>query len=111
MARSDKRKARFVRTQLFIESFHEHYRYTASIEERLRDFIKAKEQRPPDKFANEHPLNPPFDGLRECHLAGDSCLVFKDKGDIVQLLCICTHDELRGKKAKALAKRLKARLE
>jgi mRNA-degrading endonuclease YafQ of YafQ-DinJ toxin-antitoxin module len=73
----------------------------------LRDFIKAKEQRPPEKFANEHKLNPPFEGLSECHLAGDSCLVFKDKGDTVQLLLVCNHDELRGKKAKALAKKLK----
>lgn len=107
MAGSNRREAKLVRTTLFEDTVKAHLKNTPSIEERLRAFIEAKRKRPPEKFSNEHKLNPPFDGMSECHLAGNSCLIFKDKGCVVQLLAVCNHDQLQGKKAKSISRQIK----
>lgn len=103
------RKAKFTKDPDFEESFKRLSQEVPSIRERMKDFVAAKTKRPPERFSNEHKLNAPLDGISECHLAGDCCLLFTDKDDVVSLLALCTHDEISGKRAKALAKKIKRR--
>lgn len=92
---------------LFEETFEQAVSETPAVKERFKDFLAAKKQRPPQKFSNDHKLHPPFDGMSECHLAGDACLIYSDNNDVVTLLAVCKHDDLKGKRAKSLAKKIK----
>ncbi len=100
------REATFTPTALFEKTFRAHADNNADVEERFKDFVKSKKERPPGKYNREHKLNPPFKGISECHLAGNSCLLFSDKGDVVTLYCVATHDEMKGKRGKRLAKKI-----
>lgn len=101
------RTATFDYSKLFHEGLTRHRVTSPKIVERLKAFVTAKTKRPPDKFGNEHKLNPPFDGVMECHLDGDVCLLFRDKNDRVDLLALVTHDEIKGPRARKLAKKIK----
>ena len=107
MAGKSVRTASFIRATLFEETFEQFAAKTPSIRGRLADFVDAKVQRPPKKFSNEHKLNPPFNEMSECHLASNTCLVFHDQDDVVTLLAVCNHDDLKGKRVKSLAKKIK----
>jgi mRNA-degrading endonuclease YafQ of YafQ-DinJ toxin-antitoxin module len=56
----------------------------------------------------DHKLDGPLKGYMECHLDGDVLLIYKPIArGAVKLFRICTHADLRGPKAKILAKQLK----
>lgn len=100
------REAFISRSTVFDASYHEHLARTPAIAQRLKEFILAKRKRPPDRFANDHKLKGRLADFSECHLAGDACLIYKDKNDVVHLLIICDHDAFRGPREKSLADRL-----
>ena len=77
----------------------------------MTTFHRCKGAIPPKPLPtkmNDHNLGGPFKGFSECHLDDDALLIYKPapKGAI-KLYRVCTHDDLKGTKAKILAKRLK----
>ncbi len=84
---------------------------TPALSEAMTAFNRHKRATPPEPLPakmNDHKLDGPLRGYMECHLDGDVLLIYKPmpKGAI-KLLRICTHADLRGPKAKVLAKLLK----
>jgi addiction module RelE/StbE family toxin len=57
---------------------------------------------------SDHKLDGPLKGFMECHLSDDVLLIYKPVSDgAIKLLRVCTHADLKGPKAKVLAKQLK----
>lgn len=57
----------------------------------------------------DHKLDGPFKGYMECHLDSDVLLIYKNlPRGAIKLLRVCQHADLKGPKAKVLAKQLKA---
>ncbi|MDA0239694.1 MAG: type II toxin-antitoxin system YafQ family toxin [Proteobacteria bacterium] len=107
MAGDRLRVAKFIRTELFEETLQAFITKTPAVRERLKDFVAAKKRRPPGKFSNEHGLHRKLEGINECHLDADACLLYTDKDDTVTLLGVFSHDEITGKRAKSLAKKIR----
>lgn len=84
---------------------------TDDISEAMTEFDRCKRSIPPAALPakmKDHKLDGPFKGYMECHLAGDVLLIYKPlPGGAIKLLRICTHADLKGPKAKVLAKQLK----
>lgn len=56
----------------------------------------------------DHKLDGSFKGYMECHLDNDVLLIYKPlPNGAIKLFRICDHADLKGPKAKALAKRFK----
>jgi addiction module RelE/StbE family toxin len=55
----------------------------------------------------DHKLDGKLKGIKECHLAADILLVYTHENDAVDLLDVCRHSGLKGKKGKALSKIVK----
>jgi len=81
------------------------------VSEAMTTFDRCKRTIPPEPLPakmNDHKLDGPFKGYMECHLDGDVLLIYKPApGGTIKLLRVCTHADLRGPKAKVLAKQLK----
>jgi addiction module RelE/StbE family toxin len=54
----------------------------------------------------DHTLGGRLKNFRQCHLAGDACLIYTDRNDVITLVIVCDHDDLAGGKEKALARKL-----
>ncbi len=54
---------------------------------------------------NDHKLDGKLKGIMECHLAGDILLIYKHEDDAVDLIDVCRHSGLKGKKGKALSRK------
>lgn len=81
-----------------------------ALERALETFVEHKTERPPRPLPRgfrDHALTGGLSRYRECHLAGDVLLIYRDAGDVVSLLAVADHDELRGGRGRSLAKRLK----
>jgi addiction module RelE/StbE family toxin len=81
-----------------------------SIEDTMKEFRDQKAKIPPGRLPakmRDHKLDGKLKGIMECHLAGDILLVYKHENDVVDLLDVCQHAGLKGKKGKALKKRAK----
>jgi addiction module RelE/StbE family toxin len=77
----------------------------------MTTFDRCKRAIPPQPLPagmKDHNLKGPLKGFRECHLDANSLLIYKpvDNGAI-KLFRVCTHDELSGPRAEALAKQFK----
>ena len=84
---------------------------TPALSEAMKVFNRHKRATPPAPLPakmNDHKLDGPLKGFMECHLDDDVLLIYKTlpKGAI-KLLRVCTHADLKGPKAKVLAKLLK----
>jgi addiction module RelE/StbE family toxin len=81
------------------------------ISEAMTTFDRCKRAIPPDPLPakmNDHKLDGPFKGFMECHFDDDVLLIYKPVGGgTIKLLRMCKHADLRGPKAKVLAKQLK----
>lgn len=103
------RKAKFEFKPAFEASLQAHIKRSPAVSAALQAFITAKLDRPPQPLSRgmrDHMLVGQLAGYRECHLAGDSCLLYTDKADVVTLLLVVDHDDMMGPKAKALVKKL-----
>lgn len=60
------------------------------------------------KNMKDHVLQGVLAGIRECHLAPDVLLLYTHKDDVVDMLYICRHDDLYGKRARQLSAQIKA---
>ena len=106
MADDQKREVSFKKSIEFKENYIEHLKKNPDIAKRFAEFVAAKKKRPPDRMPSDHRLKGRLSEYSECHLAGDSCLVYRDKDNIVHLLIICSHDDLCGPRERSMAKRL-----
>lgn len=100
------KRARIEFSPLFRSSYQAHLETSPKIAEKLEKFLIFKQERPPKRLPvgfSDHTLSGKLDGFRECHLEGDSCLIYTDKKEVVKLIIICTHDEL---KQRGLAKKM-----
>jgi addiction module RelE/StbE family toxin len=82
---------------------------TEAISDAMTTFDRCKRSMEPlPGGMKDHNLGGPLKGFSECHLADDVLLIYKPapKGAI-KLFRVCTHADLKGPKAKALAKQLK----
>jgi mRNA interferase YafQ len=84
---------------------------TDAISNAMTEFDRCKRSVPPHPLPakmKDHKLDGPLKGFMECHLADDVLLIYKPiNGGALKLLRVCTHADLKGPKAKALAKILK----
>jgi addiction module RelE/StbE family toxin len=81
-----------------------------SIADSMKAFRDRKTEIPPGRLPakmKDHKLDGKLKGIMECHLAGDILLVYTHENDVVDLLDVCRHSGLKGKKAKALSKKAK----
>jgi addiction module RelE/StbE family toxin len=94
----------------FRESWKRHK--TDAVSEAMTEFDRYKRSVPPAELPGrmrDHKLDGPLKGFMECHLADDVLLIYKPvAGGAIKLLRVCTHADLKGPKAKTLAKLLKA---
>jgi addiction module RelE/StbE family toxin len=85
---------------------------TDAISEAMTEFDRCKRSNPPRPLPakmKDHKLDGPLKGVMECHLADDVLLIYKPiAGGAIKLLRVCTHADLKGPKAKTLAKILKS---
>jgi addiction module RelE/StbE family toxin len=81
------------------------------LKEAMRTFNDCKRSIPPKPLPRgmkDHKLDGPLREYMECHLEGDALLIYKPlAGGAIKLLRVCTHDDLKGAKGKALAAALK----
>ena len=79
--------------------------------EAMTTFNHCKRAVPPQPLPakmKDHKLDGPLMGYMECHLDHDVLLIYKPmENGAIKLLRVCDHADLKGPKAKALAKRLK----
>ena len=84
---------------------------TNPISDAMTTFDRCKRAIPPEPLParmNDHKLDGPFKGYMECHFDDDVLLIYKPIANgAIKLFRMCTHADLRGPKAKALAKLLK----
>ena len=76
------------------------------IEETLKIFNEYKREIPPRRLPahmKDHVLESPLDGIRECHLADDVLLLYTHRRDVVEMLYICQHEDLYGRRQRQLA--------
>jgi addiction module RelE/StbE family toxin len=82
-----------------------------AISDAMTEFDRCKRSVPPKPLPgkmSDHKLDGPLKGFMECHLDNDVLLIYKPvPGGAIKLLRVCTHADLKGPKAKVLAKQLK----
>jgi mRNA interferase YafQ len=84
---------------------------TDAISDAMTTFDRCKRAVPPEALPakmRDHKLDGPFKGYMECHLDNDVLLIYKPMPNGAnKLFRICEHADLKGPKAKALARQLK----
>lgn len=104
------RKIKVRATPEFIEAFKALKVSRPAIKDKHATFVTFKTSIPPKTLPagmSDHELGDRLMGYRECHLAGDVLLIYTLRDDELHELLICTHDELKGGRERALAKRLR----
>jgi len=95
----------------FKESWKRYLSSNPCIKDAMREFDRCKRAIPPIQLPGkmqDHKLDGPLRGFYDCHLAEDVILIYKPTGDgICKLFRICQHADLKGPKAKVLARHLK----
>jgi addiction module RelE/StbE family toxin len=77
----------------------------------MKEFNDLKRLIPPGRLPatmKDHKLDGRLDEVRECHLAPDVLLLYTHKDDVIELLDVCEHEDLHGKRGRVLASRVKA---
>lgn len=109
MAGAQQRKVKFE----VVEGFKRRYQRflpDAAVKKAMLDFNVAKRKIPPaplDPKMRDHQLKGALAGISECHLAGDVLLLYTHKDDVVLLIDVCTHDELKEDSKSVVRKRVK----
>jgi addiction module RelE/StbE family toxin len=109
MADATARRVKFAVSEDYKASWKRYYNQNPDIITTLTEFNNAKRVIPPKRLSDkmrDHVLGGQLHGIRECHLAGDVLLLYTHGDDIVKLLLVCEHNDLKGKKGKELAKHL-----
>jgi len=93
--------------RIFKQSLFEHMAKDPAVKESIKKFRDLKKEIPPKRFKGEHRLNPPLNGFSECHLGGNSAMIYTYKDDTYTLVIVVDHSELKGPKQKNLNDRIK----
>ncbi len=84
---------------------------TVGISDAMTTFDRCKRAVPPEALPakmHDHKLDGPFKGYMECHLENNVLLIYKPvPNGAIKLFRVCEHADLKGPKAKVLAKQLK----
>jgi mRNA interferase YafQ len=105
-----KRKVKFAVSKAYRATWDEYYKFNPNIIDNLTLFNRAKRKIPPERLPDkmqDHVLGGALQGIRECHLADDILLLYTHERDLVYLLLVCNHRDIKGPKAKEMAKRIK----
>jgi addiction module RelE/StbE family toxin len=106
----EKREVIFQLSSEFRQSYKDFVAIDPSIQSEMTEFNKNKRLIPPQplplKF-KDHTLKGVLDGIRECHLAHDILLLYTHSNDIVRLLLVCDHRDMKGTRGQSLQRRLK----
>jgi mRNA-degrading endonuclease YafQ of YafQ-DinJ toxin-antitoxin module len=98
------------RTDLFDTSFQAMLTKVPDLRERLTRFTAIKLPNPLSATAQAGKHDRPFTavlvGFWHCHLAADLILIYRLHNRCVQLVLLCQHADIEGKRAKAMAKKL-----
>jgi len=111
MAARTKRIVTFVPKPGFKARYRDFLKLNPDIRKPIEDFNVLKRLIPPGRLPNtmkDHTLKGRLKGIGECHLAGDILLLYFHSDDVVNLLDVCTHDELHGEIGRAAAAYVKA---
>jgi mRNA-degrading endonuclease YafQ of YafQ-DinJ toxin-antitoxin module len=98
------------KTTLFDDSLQTMLARVPDLRDRLKRFIAIKLPNPlsPHALAGKHdrPFTAVLVGFWHCHLAADAILIYRLDRHTVQLVMLCQHAEIEGKRQKSVAKRL-----
>jgi mRNA-degrading endonuclease YafQ of YafQ-DinJ toxin-antitoxin module len=98
------------KSPLFDASFSAMLPKAPDLPERLARFLDIKLPNPLSPTARagkaDSALKPPFQGLWHCHLAPDVILIYRLVNRSIQLMLICQHADIEGKRMKATARTL-----
>jgi mRNA interferase YafQ len=82
-----------------------------SLDEAMTAFNDCKRSIPAKALPRgmkDHKLSGPLKDFMECHLEGNTLLIYKSlPGGAIKLMRVCDHDDIKGPKGKALAATLK----
>lgn len=82
------------------------------LDTKLARFLAIKLPNPLSRDAlfgkHDRPFTGPLVGYWHCHMAADAILIYRLRDRSVQLMLICQHGEIEGKRLKATARRLAA---
>jgi addiction module RelE/StbE family toxin len=109
-AQKKERKVEFRPKPGFKDRYDAFLEEDPDIDEMMQAFLKSKGKIPPDRLPAkmmDHKLDGKLKGIKECHLAGDILLVYTHENDVIELIDVCRHEGLKGKKGKALKSRAK----
>ena len=98
------------KSSLFDASFSAMLPRVSDLRQRLARFLDIKLPNPLSPTArvgkSDSPLKPPFQGLWHCHLAPDVILIYRLINRSIQLMLICQHADIEGKRMKVTARTL-----
>ncbi len=99
------------KTALFDETFSSMLTKVPDLRERLKKFIEVKS---PNPMMNRYGKNDgPFThsqlrGILHCHLAPDAILLYRLLNRTIQLMMVCQHADIEGRRLKQTIRRLAA---
>jgi mRNA interferase YafQ len=92
------RRIRVVPVEGFATRYKSYAKLNPAIKRAMHTFNVIKRKIPPEKLPggmNDHQLKGKWKGVRECHLAPNVLLFYTQTGNVVTLLTIGTHDDLK----------------
>jgi addiction module RelE/StbE family toxin len=104
-------KAKWPQAPGFKASWQQFKAHNPQISDAMTTFDRCKRAIPPEPLPgkmDDHKLDGPLKGYMDCHLDADVVLIYKPLTDgAIKLLRVCDHSQLKGPKAKVLARLLK----
>ena len=98
------------KTPAFDPSFNAMLPKVPDLDERLARFLNIKLPNPLSPTAkagkNDRPFTVPLQPFWHAHLAPDAILIYRLLNRTIQLVLVCQHADIEGKRMKLMAKRL-----
>ena len=111
MKKPAKREVEWELAEGFKDSWKEYLELYPEIKPAMTEFDRCKRANPSKRLPakmRDHKLDGPLSGFMDCHLANDVILIYKHRPKgVVRLYRVCQHADLKGPKARALAKLLR----
>jgi addiction module RelE/StbE family toxin len=107
MKKPTERKVKVAVSSAFRPTWRKYLKAHPRIKRTLTEFNEAKRKIPPARLSDkmkDHVLGGNLKGIRECHLDNDVLLLYTHADDVVHLLLVCNHDDIKGDRAKELSK-------
>lgn len=98
MSAGGERQVKVVPVLGFKEIYRKLLKEEPSIRETMTIFNEYKRKIPPERLPakmKDHHLKGRLDGHKECHLAADVLLIYTHENDVVTLIDVCRHSQLK----------------